>query len=352
MLRTFRLPALLLAFLAVTALSACGSNGADQGSTGTAAAPETTTTAASQSGPEPGAFPVTIPHRYGETTIASAPKRIVVAGLREQDALLSLGVVPVGTTEWYGDYPGAIFPWAEAALGDNPLPEKLDFTDGLQFEKIAALRPDVIVAVYSGLTQADYDKLSAIAPTVAMPKGEVDWGSSWQEELSTVGQIVGRPQQAAAVQATAEADLRAAADKHPALKGTTGVVATPYNGVYVYGPQDARSRLLGDLGMTFPDALRGVAKDDFGGQLSEERIDLLDQGVVLWFADPKPEAKLVAGPYGKLGVHTEGRDVFLPEKTELAYATSFISPLSIPYLAKELVPKLAAAADGDPQTTS
>jgi len=337
---------LVVAILAAVTLAACGSNEAAR-----PAAQTSTAASGSATGAEPGAFPVTIPHRYGETTIASEPKRIVVAGLREQDALLSLGVVPVGTTEWFGGHPGAIFPWAKAALGDRPLPEKLDFADGLQFERIAALRPDVILAVYSGLTQHDYDTLSAIAPTIAQPRGEVDWGSSWQEELATAGQVVGRPKLAAEIQAKAEAQLQEAADAHPVLKGKTGVVATPYNGIYVYGPQDARTRLLEDLGMTFPEALSSVAQDDFGGQLSEERIDLLDQGVVLWFADPGPERKLVSGPYGKLSVHTQGRDVFLPEKGTLYEATSFISPLSIPLLADELVPKLAAAADADPRTT-
>lgn len=350
MFRTLRLPALLVALLAVLTLTACGSDGDDQAATGTAAASETTATASS--GPEPGAFPVTIPHRYGETTIESEPKRIVVAGLREQDALLSLGVVPVGTTEWFGNHPGGIFPWAQEALGEQPLPEKLGFSDGLQFEKIAALRPDVIVAVYSGITKDDYEKLSAIAPTVAQPKGEVDWGSSWQEELAAAGKIVGKPKQAAEVEAKAAAELQAAADAHPELKGKTGVVVTPYNGIYVYGPQDGRSRLLGDLGLTFPEALRDVGKGDFGGQLSEERIDLLDQGVVLWFAKPAAREKVISGPYGKLGVHADGRDVFLDEKGTLYEATSFISPLSIPLLTKELVPKLAAAADADPATKS
>jgi iron complex transport system substrate-binding protein len=343
MVRFLRLPAALAVLLLALTFAACGSDDASPTSTGRAA---------SSSGPEPGAFPVTVAHRYGETTIESAPQRIVVAGLREQDALLSLGVVPVATTEWFGDHPGAIFPWAKAALGSRPLPEKLDFTDGFQFERIAALHPDLILAVYSGLTQDDYDKLSAIAPTVAQPKGEVDWGSSWQEELAVAGQVVGRPKAAAAVQAKAEATLRAAAEAHPVLQGQTGVVATPYNGIYVYGPQDVRSRLLGDLGMTFPDALRQVAKDDFGGQLSEERIDLLDQGVALWFAKPRAREKLLSGPYGKLPVHTQGRDVILDEQGTLYEATSFVSPLSIPLLARELVPKLAAAADGDPQTTA
>ena len=54
--------------------------------------------------------------------------------------------------------------------------------------------------------------------------------------------------------------------------------------------------------------------------------------------------------YRRLKVRTEGRDVFLPEAGKLYEATSFISVLSIPLLVDELVPKLAAAADGDPAT--
>ncbi|WCB93789.1 hypothetical protein DSM104299_02505 [Baekduia alba] len=77
----------------------------------------------------------------------------MVVGLREQDALLALGVVPVGTSEWHGDHPGAIFPWAKKALGNAPLPTKLNVTDGIEFEKVAAPRPDLIIAVYSGLTK-------------------------------------------------------------------------------------------------------------------------------------------------------------------------------------------------------
>ena len=275
-----------------------------------------------------------------------------MAGLREQDSLLALGIVPVATTEWYGKHPGAIFPWAEEALGDAPKPEVLDFTDGLEFERIAGLRPDLIVAVYSGLTQKDYDTLSKIAPTIAQPPGQVDWGSSWQDEILTVGRAVGRPQQAEELRAEAQALLDKAAEEHPEFKGLTGAVATPYQGVWVYGPQDARSRLLTDLGFTFPDELRDVGGDEFGGQLSGEKLDLLDVGTLVWFANPAPAEKVRENKvYRRLDVRAEGRDVFLPEDGTLYEATSFISVLSIPLLVDELVPKLAAAADGDPATT-
>jgi iron complex transport system substrate-binding protein len=329
----------LLLTLAVALLSACGD---DSDTDSGAAAPAA----------EPSAFPVTIEHKYGSTTIEEAPKRIVVAGLREQDSLLALGVVPVATTEWYGEHPGAIFPWAEEALGDGPRPEVLSFTDGIQFEKIAALRPDLILGVYSGLTKKDYDTLSKIAPTVAQPPGQVDWGSSWQDEIMTVGRSVGKPKEAEKLRDETQAKLDEVAKEHPEFTGQTAAVATPWQGVYVYGPQDARSRLLTELGFTFPDALRDIGgKDEFGGNLSTEKLDLLDVDALVWFANPGPEKKLRDNDvYSRLAVSREGRDIFLPETGELYEATSFVSVLSMPLLIDQLVPKLVAAADGDPAT--
>jgi iron complex transport system substrate-binding protein len=298
-----------------------------------------------------GAFPVTIEHKFGATTIESEPKRVVVVGLREQDSLLALGIVPVGTTEWYGEHAGAIFPWAEQALGDAKKPEVLSFTDGIQYERVAALAPDLILAVYSGLNLKDYDTLSKIAPVVAQPPGQVDWGSSWQDEITITGKAVGKAKEAEGLKAKAEQQLADAAKAHPEFKGQTAAVATPYQGIYVYGPQDARSRLLTDLGFTFPAELEDIGGKEFGGQLSDEKLDLLDVGALLWFADPGPEAKLMKNAvYSKLAVRKEGRDIYLPEKGTLYEATSFISVLSIPLLVDQLVPKLAAAADGDPAT--
>src|SRR3954454_11897758 len=136
----------IVALLALATFAGCGS--------------ETTERPASP--PAAGAFPVTLKHKFGSTTITSPPKRIVVVGLREQDSLLALGIVPVGTTEWYGDHPGAIFPWAKQALGDAELLEKLSFTDVIKSEKVAALTPYLIFAIYSGINQKDYDTLSKI----------------------------------------------------------------------------------------------------------------------------------------------------------------------------------------------
>src|SRR4051794_30906065 len=153
-----RLTSCLAALLCGLLLTACGSDESTSSATPTAASGE------------PGAFPVTIAHKYGSTTLETEPERVVVVGLREQDALLALGVVPVATTEWFGKHPGAIFPWAKPALGSAAIPAVLDSTDGIQIEKVAAQRPDLILGIYSGMTKKEYDQLSKIAPVVAQPK--------------------------------------------------------------------------------------------------------------------------------------------------------------------------------------
>ena len=87
-----------------------------------------------------GAFPVTVPHQFGDTVVPELPERVVSVGLTEQDTLLQLGVVPVGVTEWYGEQPQATWPWAHDLL-EGAEPEVLSQSDGIEFEKVAALSP-------------------------------------------------------------------------------------------------------------------------------------------------------------------------------------------------------------------
>src|SRR5690606_36090158 len=140
------------------------------------------------------AFPVTVKHKYGETTVEKEPRAITCVGLTEQDALLALGTAPVGTTEWFGEKPGAIWPWAKEAFEktEAELPTVVGDATKVNFERIASTKPDLILALYSGITKADYDRLKTIAPTVAQPKKYVDYGIPWEELTRTVGRVVGK----------------------------------------------------------------------------------------------------------------------------------------------------------------
>ncbi|RYE54814.1 MAG: iron-siderophore ABC transporter substrate-binding protein, partial [Rhizobiaceae bacterium] len=142
-------------------------------------------------------FPVTIEHAFGATTIELAPERIVTWGWGNHDALLALGVVPVAMPfSTYGGGDNGLHPWVEQKLNElgAATPIQLPDSSEIPYEQIAAAKPDVIVAVFSGIDRAQYDRLSQIAPTVAYP-GEA-WSTPWQEVTTTIGTIVGKSAEA------------------------------------------------------------------------------------------------------------------------------------------------------------
>ncbi|MGH8934277.1 MAG: iron-siderophore ABC transporter substrate-binding protein [Egibacteraceae bacterium] len=325
--------------------------------------------------PEDGAFPVTIEHKYGSTTIPAQPKRIVCVGELEQDTLLALGVVPVATSKWLGEYPGAIYPWAQDKLGDGPVPEALDvFTAGPQFERIAALRPDastasrpksaapaagpdLILALFSFIERADYNKLAQIAPTVAQPKGFVNYGAPWQLMTRSIGRAVGQHDRADQLVAGVEAQLAQVRAAHPEFAGATAVVARPGpGGNYSYWPPPSPSgQFLADLGFELPAELAELAGGQSFFEISGEQLDLLDTDVLvwLWVQDKSQREEIRANPlYAGLDVATQGRDIFLFGTDVLNEALTVGTVLSIPFLLDRLVPLLAAAVDGDPATTT
>ena len=258
----------------------------------------------------------------------------------------------MATTEWFGEHPGAVWPWAAdelEALGAEA-PASLGGSAEINFESVAAQNPDLILALYSGLTDQDYELLSAIAPTIAQPSEYIDYGIPWEELTRTVGQVVGKAAEADALVADVEAQFAAAQEAHPEFVGATSVMATPYEGVWVYGPEDVRGRFLTDLGFELPADLAEVTGAEFGGDLSDEHLDLLDVDVIVWL-DAEGLVDQAPGNYTSLAVHQEGREVFVDSfNSTLGGATSFVTVLSLPYLLEGLTPMLAAAIDGDTET--
>lgn len=304
-------------------------------------------------------FPLSVTHVYGETVIPAPPQRVVSAGFSEQDAILACGVVPVGIREWFGRQPSATFPWAQPALR-GATPEVLGVNGTLQPERIAALRPDVILAPLGGITAEEYAVLSRIAPTVAHAPDVPEYGTPWAELTRSVGRILGRTAEAEAAVARVQGQLSAVRAAHPEFAGRSGVAAWDFGTrVGAYGPtQDPRGRLIGELGFTYPTALAELFAQDaqFFGEVSRERLTLLDADVVVWVVYREPGQQGVAGietdpAYRALRVGREGRHVFLRDTDEVGAAFSFASVLSLPVVLDRLVPRIAAALDGDPATT-
>jgi len=334
-------------------LTAC--NGSAGSGAGSGAGPAASGTAGAAAA-EPGAFPVTIAHKYGDTVVPQAPARVVTVGLKEQDDLLALGLVPVGATKWLSqDDDAVVGPWAEAALGDRPRPAALEGTDGVPFEAVAALAPDLILALYSGLTAEQYEKLSAIAPVVAQPEEYVDYGIPWDVQAESVGRAVGRPTRMAELVAAGRQALTDAAAAHPEFRGRTAMVVTPYEGLYAYGDEDPRVRLLTDLGFVLPEDLADVLPkgSSFGGSISAERAEILDVDALVCFAEEgDQQAQVETALFRRLDVAEQQRTVWMRQADRATPAFSFLTVLSLPYLLEALVPRLVAAVDGDVATST
>ena len=224
-------------------------------------------------------FPVTLEHAWGTTTIEAEPQRIVTWGWGNEDAVIALGVIPVGIPfQSYGGGENGIQPWIEDALAaaGAATPHVLDNSGEPPFEQIAALEPDLIIAAYSGITQEQYALMSAIAPTVAY-SGDA-WSTPWQDVTRIVGKALGKSAEAEALVIETTAWLAIEVAKHPELADITFASANDYDGsMAVYAPLDARMKFLTDLGLTMDPSVAALAPDDgqFYYPLSYELLDQL-----------------------------------------------------------------------------
>lgn len=297
-----------------------------------------------------GAFPVIIEHKFGTTTLEEAPERVVAIGYTEQDYLVALGVIPVAVRSWYADESIAFLPWAEDEAG-GATPEILVMPFGnLNYEAILALNPDMISAVTAGITEEEYVTLSQIAPTIAQSGEYVDFGMPWQEITRTIGAAVGQPDRAEARVAEVEALFAEARQQNPEFAGQEIVVAYNYGDARTYGyytAQDGRGRFFTDLGFIIPDELNEIAGESFFADISAERIDLLDQDVLIFlglgFAEGGQEAIENDPLIQQLDVVEAGNVVYIP--AEYDDALQYSSVLSLEYALEGIVPELAATFD-------
>ncbi len=293
--------------------------------------------------------PIIVTHKFGETVVPRDPQRVVSLGVSDQDDLLALGVVPVGILDWFGNQPFAVWPWAQDLLGDaEPLVIPIIEPNP---ELIASLRPDLIVAVSSGLTEKQYDTLSQLAPTVASPAGYDDWSAPWQVRTRLIGEIFDRSDETDAMIAQVEGRFAEIRADNPAFDGATAAIAFTFsNQVGAYTSTDVRAQIMELLGFITPPVYDEISLNGFYVSFSEERIDLLNTDIVIWLtSDAAALEAVIESPIRKgLAVVIDGREVFT--SVEVAGALSFATPLSLNFVLDEIVSELKLALDGDPAT--
>lgn len=246
-------------------------------------------------------FPVTIKHGLGETVIPAAPQRIVTLGWSSTDAAIALGTVPVGFPSFRSaGFDKDIVPWVEEGIAKagGATPTTFDDSAGAPIERIAALQPDLILAVYSGITEDEYKLLSQIAPVVPYP--ETPWTASWQEVITITGEALGKPDEGRALVAELEAFVKAEAAKYPVLAGKSAVTLLDYNNALaIHSADDARAKMLALAGLTIPPKPEAAgANEGFWYPLSYENADQIQADVLIPFFSAKEAAdEFYARPY-------------------------------------------------------
>lgn len=286
-------------------------------------------------------FPLTMSDDHGSVTIKKAPKRIAALGYGDQDTLIALGIYPVMANQWVPAWKHGLGVWAEKKVPHDKLPQPMNMAEP-NFEGILKTAPDLITAANIELPKSQYSRLSSIATVVGNPKGMKAYAIPWEVQSMQVGTAVGKKVQTKKVIRRVKADLAKLVAKYPELKGKEGIVMVPDNGQYgVYASTDTRGKLLEAMGISTPKRIDKLMKGEFYASFSKEQVAKLNTDVLIVLAKKSD----VAGDPGfsDLPVVKRGSVVYVGNSDD-ALAFSASTPLSIPYVAGRLVPKIAAAA--------
>src|SRR5690606_19817575 len=158
--------------------------------------------------------------------------------------------------------PSATWPWASDRLrGEQP---RVLVGERIDVETVAALQPDLIVAVSAGLDQQQYDTFSRLAPTIAHPVGADPFQAAWQDTARLIGAALGRAEEAGRMVADLEARCAAVREQYPQFQGRRAAIAAASStgtGYFVWASDDNRGRFLTSLGFTVPPVFDELAGD-------------------------------------------------------------------------------------------
>lgn len=125
------------------------------------------------------AFPLTVQHKQGSTTVEQLPKRVAVFDLATLDTMDTLGVTAVGVPdtfmpEYLSHYSGDEF----TKVGDLFKPD---------YDALRNLKPDLIIV--AGRSSRAYEELSKLAPTLDLTIDVDHFVQGMQHNLTLLGTL-------------------------------------------------------------------------------------------------------------------------------------------------------------------
>ncbi|MFD1954536.1 ABC transporter substrate-binding protein [Paenibacillus thailandensis] len=260
----------LLLVMAI-ALTGCGSNGSNNVSADNGAAPASESPAASPAQSDSGTR--VVKHAMGEATITGTPQKVVVLTNEGTEALLALGVKPVGAVKsWTGD------PWYDhikdqmegvTVVGEESQPN---------IELIAGLQPDLIIGNKMRQEKV-YEELSAIAPTVMAEDLRGDWQVNFKLYAEALGKTAEGEQLMKAYNDRIADFKSKAGDK---LNKTVSVVRFMAGKTRVYHTDTFSGVIFDQIGIARTEMTKN-AKDKFVDEITKERLPEADADILFYF---------------------------------------------------------------------
>lgn len=218
----------------------------------------------------------------------NAPELGRVVALAEEFILadvLALGVEPVAST---ASVESAGFQGIDEF--DTSGIEVLPMTT-LDLERVAALQPDTIITLQFWLDQIDPDLLTGMANVIVVPDGLYG-----KERIEALGELLGRPEHAAAVAtelAAAEQQARDRIGEGCALS-LAAVYSGPNVAAFVAGPWELPSAIIA-AGCELRPGPEQAAPDANGrAWLSLEQLGMLDQELLVLLQNETVEGESAA----------------------------------------------------------
>ncbi len=212
-----------------------------------------------------------VEHSMGTTEVPDNPKRVVILTNEGTEALLALGVTPVGAANsWNGD------PWYPHLMEKMQSVTPIGTENAINLEALAALQPDIILC-NKQRQEKIYSHLSAIAPTVCSDRLRGDWQVNFKLYAEALGLTDKGQQVLTSYQANVK---RLSASLGESLKQEISVIRFLPSQIRIYQKDSFSGVVLSQLGFARPE-IQNV--DKFAIKTGKESIPDMDGDRIFYF---------------------------------------------------------------------
>jgi iron complex transport system substrate-binding protein len=214
----------------------------------------------------------TIKHVMGETPVPTQPKRVVILTNEGTEALLALGIKPVGAVQsWTGN------PWYEHIKADMQGVTVVGKEGEPNLESIAALKPDLIIG-NKMRHEKIYEQLKAIAPTVYSETLRGQWKENFKLYADTVNKKDEGDKVIADFDKRVETIRQKLGDK---INTKVSMVRFMAGDTRIYYKDTFSGIILDQIGLKRPDSQN---KNEFAAtKVPRERTPEMDGDVIFYF---------------------------------------------------------------------